>query len=82
VSFGHPIVGLATVRGVTVLDTSSGLIGSARTYTDLDLWRYQTGAGITAPPAIVDGAVYVGSGDGKLYAFTSYGQLPAAAVMR
>jgi eukaryotic-like serine/threonine-protein kinase len=79
VPFGQPIVGVAAVRGVTVLDTSSGLVGSARTYTDLDLWKYQTGAGITAPPAVVDGTVYVGAGDGKLYAFTSYGQLPVGA---
>ncbi|PWT76044.1 MAG: hypothetical protein C5B60_04560, partial [Chloroflexi bacterium] len=78
VGFGQPIVGVAAVRGVTVIDTASGLVGSARTYTDLDLWKYQTGAGITAPPAIVDGTVYVGAGDGKLYAFTPYGQLPVS----
>jgi len=35
-------------------------------------------AGINAPPAVVDGTVYVGAGDGRLFAFTSYGQLPAA----
>ena len=76
VSYHSPIVGLATARGVTVLTTATGLIGSARNYADLDVWNFQTGADISAPPVVVDGAVYAGAGDGNLYAFTSYGQPP------
>ncbi|MGO9909798.1 MAG: PQQ-binding-like beta-propeller repeat protein [Acidimicrobiales bacterium] len=74
--FRSPIVGLATVRGVTVVTTARGIVGSARDYTDLDVWNYQTGAAISAAPVVVDGAIYVGAGDGNLYAFTSYGQPP------
>lgn len=77
VNFHSPIVGEAAVKGVTILDTSSGTIGSARTYTDLDVWQYQTGAGITSAPIVDNGTVYAGAGDGNLYAFTSYGQPPA-----
>ena len=77
VAFKSPIVGVAAVKGVTAIDTASGLIGSARTYVDLDVWSYKTGAGLTSAPIVVDGAIYVGAGDGNLYAFTSYGQRPS-----
>lgn len=35
------------------------------------VWSYKTGGGIHASPAVVDGALYVGSKDGYLYAFGS-----------
>jgi len=37
--------------------------------TDEVLWSYQTGNYITSSPAVVDGKVYVGSWDKKLYCF-------------
>jgi serine/threonine-protein kinase len=76
ISLKSPIVGIAAVRGVAVFDTAAGLIGSARTYVDLDVWKYQTGAATTSAPVVVDGTIYVGAGDGSVYAFTSYGQPP------
>lgn len=76
--FKEPVTGVSTVKGVGVLSTSSGLVGAFRTYTDLNIWRFQAGGAVMAPPAIVDGAVYFGSQDGKLYAFTTYGQLPGS----
>lgn len=33
------------------------------------LWLYQTGGFITSSPAVLDGKVYIGSGDNKLYCF-------------
>jgi hypothetical protein len=40
--------------------------------TGQKLWEFQTGSGVDSSPAIgTDGTVYVGSWDGKLYAFTS-----------
>jgi outer membrane protein assembly factor BamB len=81
VAFNHPLTGVAAVRGVAIIDTSSGLIGGSRTYSNLKVWAYQTGGSIASPPVIVDGTVYAGSGDGKLYAFTTYGQLPDSATM-
>ena len=77
IAYGSPIVGVASVRGVAVIDTASGLVGAARTYTDLDIWKYRTSAAIISAPIVVDGAIYVGAGDGSVYAFTSYGQPPA-----
>jgi outer membrane protein assembly factor BamB len=71
-----PIIGLAAVREVVIFNTSSGLIGAAFFWAQR-MWHYQTSAAITSPPAIVDGAVYVGAGDGALYAFTPYGGSPS-----
>jgi outer membrane protein assembly factor BamB len=70
------ITGVASVKGVAVLELSNGVIASARSYVDLDIWKYTTEAGLTTAPVIDDGTVYVGAGDGNLYAFTSYGQPP------
>jgi outer membrane protein assembly factor BamB len=35
----------------------------------LPLWTGSTGGGVDSSPAIANGMVYVGSEDGKLYAF-------------
>jgi hypothetical protein len=43
-------------------------------------FQYQTSGGLITQPAIVDGAVFVGAGDGGLYAFTNHGQSPVDAV--
>jgi outer membrane protein assembly factor BamB len=37
------------------------------------LWPAATGAAITSSPAVANGVVYVGSDDGRLYAFASGG---------
>jgi outer membrane protein assembly factor BamB len=76
---GSPIAGVATVASVVVYDTTTGMVGASRTYAALPLWNYTTKAGITAPPVIVNGTIYVGAQDWNLYSFTSYGKQPAAA---
>jgi outer membrane protein assembly factor BamB len=40
------------------------------------VWKYKTQAALATAPVVVDGTIYVGAGDGHLYAFTSYGQPP------
>jgi outer membrane protein assembly factor BamB len=76
-AIGAPIVGVAAVKQVAIIDTSAGVVGACRTYAAILLWRHTvSNAGITSPPAIVDGTVYLGAGDGGLYAFTGYGQPP------
>lgn len=82
VAFNHPIVGVAAVRGVAIVTTSTGLIGGARTYSDLRVWGFQAGGAVAAPPAVVDGTVYAGAADGKLYSFTTFGQLPTSSPMQ
>lgn len=75
---GLPIIGLAVADSVVAFTTSSGDVFVSRTYTGEQVWRTTTSATeISAGPAIVDGAVYVGGGDGALYAFTGYGQPPS-----
>jgi len=34
-------------------------------------WSYKTGGSVVSSPSVADGVVYVGSGDGKVYAFWS-----------
>jgi eukaryotic-like serine/threonine-protein kinase len=76
VNFHSPIVGVSATKGVVIIETASGLLGASRTYTSLDIWQYETAAGLDTSPAIVDGAIFIGADDGNLYAFTSYGQAP------
>lgn len=77
ITFSGSVVGVATVKGVAFATLSSGMITSTRSYSDLDVWKYQTNAALTTTPVLCDGTVFVGAGDGHLYAFTSYGQPPA-----
>jgi eukaryotic-like serine/threonine-protein kinase len=35
-----------------------------------ELWSYATGGAIQSSPAVANGYLYCGSGDGSLYAFT------------
>ncbi|HEV2373646.1 MAG TPA: PQQ-binding-like beta-propeller repeat protein [Streptosporangiaceae bacterium] len=72
-----PIVGLAVVNQVVILEAANGFVGACRTYGPTMIWRHSVTGGITAAPAIVDGTAYVGSGDGDLSAFTGYGRPPA-----
>ena len=37
----------------------------------LKLWNYTTGSAVDSSPAIVDGVVYVGSNDDKIYALNA-----------
>ena len=78
---GSAIVGLSHTQDVSVDEESQGVLtlgkDSERGQRQYD---YRTGAGLSTQPAIVDGAVYVGAGDGGLYAFTNHGQAPENAL--
>jgi outer membrane protein assembly factor BamB len=77
-----PIVGLASTLGdVVVVEQANGNVGAARVPNDgFNFYNFLTGASLDTAPAIVDGAVYVGSGAGGLYAFTPYGNEPLIRV--
>jgi parallel beta-helix repeat protein len=45
----------------------SGYSESPAPNTNQTLWTYTTGGGVYSSPAVVDGRVYVGSDDGKVY---------------
>jgi outer membrane protein assembly factor BamB len=67
---------------VVVYDTSTGVVGASRSAEALPLWQYTTKAGLTAPPVILNGAIYIGAQDWNLYCFTPYGQQPTAGPRR
>ncbi|MEO9262763.1 MAG: PQQ-binding-like beta-propeller repeat protein, partial [Candidatus Baltobacteraceae bacterium] len=84
-NFNHAaVVGVAGVLGNTFVETSGGMVGMLRMNdtTPLLLWVTQTKAGLSTTPAIVDGAVYIGAGDGGLYAFTPHGVNPVPAARK
>ena len=51
-----------------ICGTEDGLAIAVDADTGEELWRWQTGNFVRASPAVVDGAVFVASGDGLLYA--------------
>ena len=78
---GKEIVGLGHAADVTVDETASGMVTFSKDNEyGSPAFQYQTGAGLITQPAIVDGAVFIGAGDGGLYAFTNHGQSPVDAV--
>ena len=46
----------------------SGVYASAAPSLESVRWRFHSGGAIISSPAVVNGAVYVGSNDGNLYA--------------
>jgi len=38
--------------------------------TGAKVWSYRTGSSVNSSPAVANGVVYVGSDDGKVYAFS------------
>lgn len=70
------VVGLAACLGVVVATEADGWVGATRAQTNLVIWRSQVADAIAGGPAVVDGAVYVGGGDGDLHVYTPYGDAP------
>lgn len=77
-----PIVGLSSADANAVGTSQGGLIGVTREVGTeaLNPWTYQTRGALGAPPAILNGTVYVGADDGNLYAFTPNGATPQSTV--
>jgi len=76
VTAGTHVVGVATMRGVAVFETSGGTVSGTRAYVATDGWRFSTGGPLVTAPVLIDGTIYVGSGSGFLYAFTYGGRPP------
>jgi parallel beta-helix repeat protein len=51
--------------------THSGYSTSTAPLTNNSLWKYQTGDFVDSSPAVVDGVVYIGSGDNNVYALNA-----------
>jgi len=74
-----PIVGVAGIENNIMVETASGFLGSTRLdagAAQTALFIAQTGAGFASAPAILDGTVYAGAGDGNLYAYSPHGVTP------
>jgi len=75
------IVGISNVPGNTFLEFANGEVGMIRIGGPVPFgWSVQTKGTLSTSPAIVDGTVYIGAGDGGLYAFTPQGANPLAKV--
>ena len=69
VDAGSLISGAPVVAGDAVyFGTEDGLAIAGDAETGDELWRWQTGNFVRSSPAVVEGAVFVASGDGTLYA--------------
>lgn len=69
VDAGSAISGAPVVAGSTVyFGTEDGLAIAVDADSGEELWRWQTGNFVRSSPAVVERAVFVGSGDGRLYA--------------
>lgn len=77
-----PIVGLSSANANAFGTTAGGLIGVTREVGTeaLNPWTYRTQGSLGAPPAVLNGTVYVGAGDGNLYAFTPNGATPMSTI--
>jgi outer membrane protein assembly factor BamB len=80
---GTAIVGIAHCDGVSLADTSAGhVIAIKDDQNGRIVFNFTTGNTLDSSPVIVDGTVYVGAGNGGLYAFTTHGQAPDAIEHR
>lgn len=77
------ISGVSAVDANAMGETIGGLIGLTREAgtSALNPWSYQTAAGASTEPAILNGTAYMGAQDGNLYAFSPNGATPQS-IMR
>ncbi len=71
-----PITGLSVTSGMLFAESSNGEVSGLRIGGEV-VWLAKAGAGLTGTPVIMDNAVFVGSQDDGMYAFTPYGEPPA-----
>lgn len=78
------VVGLSSADANAFGTTVGGLIGVTREVGTeaLNPWTYQTKGPLGAAPTVLNGTLYVGAGDGNLYAFSPNGATPTDASMR
>jgi outer membrane protein assembly factor BamB len=80
-AFGSALEGIAHTSNVSIMTSSQGYVTAVKdTVAGGIKYRYKTGAGLDAQPAILDGTAYVAGEDGNLYAFTTHGQAPEGAI--
>jgi outer membrane protein assembly factor BamB len=74
--YGAAVTGIAAVNEAVFATTATGVVDAIRADGREGAWTHDMGSATDTPPAIVDGAVYIGDAAGNLIAFTPYGQAP------
>ncbi len=77
---GGTVIGVSSLDGVAVGDTSSGTVYAARTYGGVLAWNHNVGANLAGSTVWVDSALYFSAENGNLYAYTTFGQSPVAIL--
>ena len=70
-----PITGLSVTSGMLFAESSNGEVSGLRIGGEV-VWLAKAGTGLAGTPVIMDNAVFVGSQDNGMYAFTPYGEPP------
>jgi outer membrane protein assembly factor BamB len=74
-----PIVGVGGAPDVPWYEMANGYIGASKTdQGGNEVYSYFTGRELSTAPTVIDGAAFVGAGNGTLYAFTPFGAAPKA----
>jgi len=68
-----PITGLSVTSGMLFAESSNGEVSGLRIGGEV-VWLAKAGPGLAGTPVIMDNAVFVGSQDDGMYAFTPYGE--------
>ncbi|HTW40065.1 MAG TPA: PQQ-binding-like beta-propeller repeat protein [Thermoplasmata archaeon] len=71
------IVGVAVVQGMIVANHAGGVVTSVRNYADYGIFGLNLKAPLATTPIILNGALFIASGSGVLYAYTPTGEPPA-----
>jgi outer membrane protein assembly factor BamB len=71
------VVSVAEVLGMVIDLHANGEMDGVRNYADYSLFSIEFGAYFDSTPVIVNGAIFVTSGTGALYAYTGTGADPA-----
>jgi outer membrane protein assembly factor BamB len=74
------VIGVGGSNDVPWYETANGYIGASKTdQGGFEVYAFNSGAELSTAPALVDGAAFVGAGNGTLYAFTPFGAAPRAS---
>jgi outer membrane protein assembly factor BamB len=71
------IVGVAVVQGMIIANHAGGDVTSVRNYADYGIFGLNLKTSLATTPIILNGALFIASGSGVLYAYTPTGQPPA-----
>jgi outer membrane protein assembly factor BamB len=78
------IVGVSSITNNFFVETAGGIVAATRLDAgapQFPFFEFSAGSPLMTAPTILDSAVYIAAGNGKLYAFTPYGKNPVPAAV-